>query len=218
MMIGAHTRRNPPAPLLGAAALSVAMLVAACGGSGSLGATSSKAFLASANHVCGIYYHRGHSLAPPIGFEQFAELLEKQQALRQHELSGLQSVTSPPAVRARYQRYLSDMKALGRLEAPIANQGKSLYLALARRYPTLRSQHDLAVEGFRRSSEEARRAYKPPPSSRAQQAKIPGMEKLQSSLYAQARALGLTECAKNPYTAEHTYVEEGPVEGTAARP
>jgi len=186
------------------------MIPTACGSTLTSTAASSNALLASANHVCRVYYDKAYSLPPPVGFKQLAQLAEEHQALSDQELSGLEALTPPPTLRASYDRYLSTMQELDRLSAPIAHEASSQLLALAGAHPTAKSQRELVLDRIK--------AHRVPSLSPAQRAAGERMAKLQARVEVQARALALTECAKNPYTAEHTYGEEGPAEGSAAHP
>ena len=107
---------NPRTILLSATLLCLATALAACGSGSSL------AFATSANRVCTAYYNKAYALPPPIGVRQLAAYPEKQQVLREQELSKLQVLTPPAAERGAYTRYLSDMAALDDLYASaIAN-------------------------------------------------------------------------------------------------
>jgi hypothetical protein len=190
----------PPAPrhlhssLLGAS-LCAATLLAACGGSGTSTATSAKAFLASAEHVCSVYHNKAHKLAPPLGFNGVAELVHEQQALREGELSGLRAVAAPRAMRVRYDRYLSDMRSFDELIGTIVNKGAAKLLALARSHPTIQSQRELElarIRAFVRS-----RKHRLPSRSAAQRATVGRITRIERGLNSEARAIGLGECAKN---------------------
>ncbi len=180
--------------LLGAS-LCAATLLAACGGSGTSTATSAKAFLASADHVCSVYHNKAHTLAPPLGFNGVAELVQKQQALREGELSGLRAVAAPLAMRVRYARYLSAMRSFDELSGTIVNKGAAKLLALARSHPTSKSQREFALARIRAFAR--RRNHRAPSRSAAQRATVGRITGIERSLNSEAQALGLGECAKN---------------------
>lgn len=157
-------------------------------------------------------------MPPPIGVAQLLALPEKQQRLREQELSRLRAVTAPPARRVAYTRYLADMAALD-----------SLYGSLLADLRTARSLKDLealhprspaALDERQRRNQirrevEALRKLRTlhPHDLRPVDQKAP---ELQQRLAREARALGLAECTKNPYTAGHTYYENSGPEGNPA--
>jgi len=195
-------RANLQASLLSATSLCAVAVLAACGASGSSSSAGSRAFLVSANHVCSVYYNDGYALAPPIGLKQLADLAQKQQLLRERELSGLKDVTPPPALKAGYKQYLSDMAAFNSLAAASAGETNAELLA------------DAGKHLNPRELERSLRAHRPLSLSPAQRAYTQRAEGLQMSLKSQARALRLTECAKNPYSAGHSFNENsGPEDG-----
>lgn len=151
---------NPRAALLSATLLCLATALAACGGS------SPSSFATSAIQACTAYYNEAYALPPPIGVTQLEAYPEKQQALREQELSKLQALTPPATARGAYTRYLSGVAALDDLYAS----------AIA----SIKTPHSTRVQALARQAPE-----------------------LQARLKHQAQALGLSECAKDPYTATH---------------
>jgi hypothetical protein len=197
---------NAQATLLSATLLCVSVVLAACGGSDSSAGTSRSAFVSGATRVCTAYYNKAYALPPPIGVAQLLALPEKQQRLREQELSGLRAVTPPPASRAAYTTYLGDMAALD-----------SFYGSLLAKFQTTRSLkafNALHLKNLQtldkreqrnqisREAKALRELRTPPPSSvHTSEEKV---LKLEATLDRQAHGLGLTECAKEPYSAERS--------------
>jgi hypothetical protein len=156
------------------AATACASILAACGAGGS---SSPSAFLRRARTVCTVYYDAAYALPPPIGVAQLREYPVKQQRLRQRRLSSLRALTPPLSIEDAYKRYLSDMTQLDELyTSGIA----SLEAAESAHSGAARSINRGTVEGLARHAGQ-----------------------LESSLESQARALGLSKCAQDPYSATH---------------
>lgn len=121
--------------LLGAALLCLAMCLIACGGSASIAAGSTSAFVRSVNQICAAYYERAFAMPPPVGLGQEFALLEKRQSLLEQELSGLRAVSPPQTSRAAYTAYLAEMAAhehlLGSRTAALLADVKAAYTSKA---------------------------------------------------------------------------------------
>jgi hypothetical protein len=218
-MASSPGRVNARATLLGAASLCVTALLAACGGSGSSAVTNSSAFPASANRVCSGYYNKAHVLPPPIGVRQLLEYPQKQQALREQELSELKMLTAPVAERAAYKSYVSELAAVDNDSATADNRYAPAVAYLRRRQPSPSPQSlqaRLVPEGSERANEAIKAKMRAdvlregdevrslvPRSTKSVRLLVERIARLEPGLNAEARALGLTECAKNPYTATH---------------
>jgi len=168
--------------LLAGALPACAMALAACGSGSS---STSSDFIARATAVCRTFYDRAYALPAPVSMADFLGYPAKQQALSEAELSGLRAVTPPPSAKAAYAAYLRDLAELDALNRPLAaKMAAADAAAVQRRGAGAAGRTKLRLGEGR---EEVRR-----------------QEALRVSLERQARALGLTVCARNPYTAEHT--------------
>jgi hypothetical protein len=136
-------------------------------------ATRSGRFFTSANAVCTIYYNAAYALPPPVGVAQLEAFPRKQQVIRERERVALGALSAPESQKRAYARYLADMTTLNRLYASAIAQ-----IAAAIRNPSSPRE--------RTAAEAAQTA-----------------PRLEAQLPAEARALGLTQCAKNPYSATH---------------
>jgi hypothetical protein len=134
-------------------------------------------FLTRALHVCTVYYDAAYALPPPIGTTQLEEYPSRQQRLRRQRLSGLRAVAPPALLQGAYKRYLSNMARLDELYASAIDHLKA---------------EGIAQSGAEHSIDE-----------RAIESLVRHATQLESRLDSQARALGLANCARNPYTATH---------------
>jgi len=218
-MASSPGRVNALATLLSATSLCVTALLAACGGSGSSAVTNSSALIASANRVCSGYYNKAYALPPPIGVRQLLEYPQEEQALREQELSKLKMLTAPVAERAAYKSYVSELAAVDN-DRTTADDPYAPAVAYLRRHQPSPSPQSLQAHLKPEGSERANEAIKAkiraevlreddevrslvPRSTKPVSLLVERIARLELRLNAEARALGLTECAKNPYTATH---------------
>jgi len=214
--------------LLSSAVCAAALLVA-CGADGSSSGISRSSFVASANQICSRYYNKAYALPPPIGLTQLLELAGKQQALREQELSGLQKLTAPATERNAYGSYISNLVAADEDRAPSDGlaHAEVAYMRPRQPTPSLATLHaQLKPNGSERSIEaikareradvihEARalrNATRPlsvsPRVRHSLSILVERAGRLEQEAANHAQQLGLTECAKDPYVAEHAVYE-----------
>lgn len=115
---------------------SVAMLVGlavslgACGANAPPGAGRAAAtFAASANRTCAAFYAKAQALPPPVGRAQIETYTERQQALRDQELSALRRLTAPAAGRVGYAEFLAGLASVENLYAKAIVASKSPHAA-----------------------------------------------------------------------------------------